>query len=68
MDLDRLLPFENIFLCRVSVYSFCVRDEVEYRQQWDWEITIEGKYLPKSLKSFLYVGFPAEKKISKGVA
>lgn len=56
-DLDGLPPFEkNFYIESPSVASMSERDVEEYRQRR--EITVEGRDVPKPVKSFRDVGFP----------
>ncbi|KAJ0075395.1 hypothetical protein Patl1_33487 [Pistacia atlantica] len=57
LDLDGLTPFEkNFYVESPSVAAMSERDVEEYRKQR--EITIEGRDVPKPVKSFRDVGFP----------
>lgn len=56
-DLDGLTPFEkNFHVESPSVAAMSERDVEEYRQRR--EITVEGRDVPKPVKSFHDVGFP----------
>lgn len=57
VDLDGLPPFEkNFYVEAPSVAAMTEREVEEYRQRR--EITIEGRDVPKPVKSFRDVGFP----------
>lgn len=57
LDLDGLTPFEkNFYVESPSVAAMSDRDVEEYRQRR--EITVEGRDIPKPVKSFDDVGFP----------
>ncbi|ESR39766.1 DEAD-box ATP-dependent RNA helicase 20 [Citrus sinensis] len=57
LDLDGLTPFEkNFYVESPSVAAMSEREVEEYRQQR--EITVEGRDVPKPVKSFRDVGFP----------
>lgn len=57
LDLDGLTPFEkNFYVESPSVAAMSEREVEEYRQQR--EITVEGRDVPKPVKSFCDVGFP----------
>lgn len=56
-DLDGLTPFEkNFYVESPTVAAMSERDVEEYRQRR--EITVEGRNVPKPVKSFRDVGFP----------
>ncbi|KAE8674144.1 DEAD-box ATP-dependent RNA helicase 20 [Hibiscus syriacus] len=56
-DLDGLTPFEkNFYVESPSVAVMSEKDVEEYRQRR--EITVEGRDVPKPVKSFADVGFP----------
>lgn len=56
-DLDGLTPFEkNFYVESSSVAAMSEREVEEYRQRR--EITVEGRDVPKPVKSFRDVGFP----------
>lgn len=56
-DLDGLTPFEkNFYVESPSVAAMTERDVDEYRKQR--EITVEGRDVPKPVKSFQDIGFP----------
>lgn len=56
-DLDGLSHFEkNFYVESPSVAAMSERDVEEYRQRR--EITVEGRDVPKPVKSFRDVGFP----------
>lgn len=57
LDLDGLTPFEkNFYIEASSVAAMSERDVEEYRQQR--EITVEGRDVPKPVRSFHDMGFP----------
>lgn len=57
LDLDGLTPFEkNFYVESPSVAAMTDRDVEEYRKTR--EITIEGRDVPKPIKSFSDIGFP----------
>lgn len=56
-DLDGLTPFEkNFYVESPSVAAMTEREMEEYRKQR--EITVEGRDVPKPVKSFRDIGFP----------
>ncbi|KAF5745487.1 DEAD-box ATP-dependent RNA helicase 20 -like protein [Tripterygium wilfordii] len=56
-DLDGLTPFEkNFYVESSAIAAMTDRDVEEYRRRR--EITVEGRDVPKPVKSFLDVGFP----------
>lgn len=57
LDLDGLTPFEkNFYVESPSVAAMSDREVDEYRQRR--EITVEGRDVPKPVKSFRDIGFP----------
>ncbi|KAK1550033.1 hypothetical protein Q3G72_012600 [Acer saccharum] len=57
LDLDGLTPFEkNFYVESPSVAAMSEKEVEGYRLQR--EITVEGRDVPKPVKSFSYVGFP----------
>lgn len=57
LDLDGLTPFEkNFYVESPSVAAMSEREVEEYRQLR--EVTVEGRDVPKPVKSFHDVGFP----------
>ena len=57
MDLDGLPHFEkNFYIEASSVAEMTEREVEEYRKRR--EITVEGRDVPKPVKSFRDVGFP----------
>lgn len=57
VDLDGLPHFEkNFYIEAPSVAAMTEREVEEYRQRR--EITVEGRDVPKPVKSFRDVGFP----------
>lgn len=57
LDLDGLTPFEkNFYVESPSVAAMSETEVEEYRQRR--EITVEGRDVPKPVKSFRDVGFP----------
>lgn len=57
LELDGLTPFEkNFYVESRSVAAMTDSDVEEYRQRR--EITVEGRDVPKPVKSFSDVGFP----------
>lgn len=57
VDLDGLTPFEKNFYVESPFIAAMTESEVEeYRRQR--EITVEGREVPKPVKSFHDVGFP----------
>lgn len=57
LDLDGLTPFEkNFYVESPSVAAMSEKDVEDYRKRR--EITVEGRDVPKPVKSFRDVGFP----------
>lgn len=57
LDLDGLTPFEkNFYVESPEVEGMTEREVEEYRQRR--EITVEGRDVPKPIKSFRDIGFP----------
>lgn len=57
LDLDGLTPFEkNFYVESPGIAAMTEREVEEYRRRR--EITIEGRDVPKPVKSFRDVGFP----------
>ena len=55
--MDGLTPFEkNFYVESPSIAAVSESEVDEYRLRW--EITVEGKDVPKPIKSFCDVGFP----------
>ncbi|ONI14980.1 hypothetical protein PRUPE_3G019300 [Prunus persica] len=63
-DLDGLTPFEKNFYVEspVEVERMSEKEVEEYRQRR--EITIEGRDVPKPIKSFYDTGFPGAFEVS----
>ncbi|KAK4837846.1 hypothetical protein QYF36_008935 [Acer negundo] len=62
LDLDGLTPFEkNFYVESPSVATMSEKEVEEHRLQR--EITVEGRDIPKPVKSFSDVGFPGESEL-----
>jgi ATP-dependent RNA helicase DDX5/DBP2 len=64
LDLDGLTPFEkNFYVESPSVAAMSDKEVEEYRLRR--EITVEGRDVPKPVKSFRDVGFPGNLLVEK---